>query len=137
MAAAGLLAVSLLTPLDALAAGLGKLTVFSALGQPLSAEIEIVSLQPGEEESLSARIAPNEAFRQASIEFNAALLDVRLTVDRQAGKTAVKLLPRWRPRPRCRRSRRHASRRRLTRSCWRRSRRSLPAPTRSRRAIRL
>ena len=44
------------------AAGLGRLTVLSPLGQPLLAEIEIVSLQPGEEEGLSARLASPEAF---------------------------------------------------------------------------
>jgi pilus assembly protein FimV len=32
------------------AAGLGRLTVLSPLGQPLLAEVEVVSLQPGEEE---------------------------------------------------------------------------------------
>ena len=36
------------------AAGLGKLTVNSALGQILNAEIDLVSLQPGELESLTA-----------------------------------------------------------------------------------
>ena len=39
------------------AAGLGKLTVNSALGQILNAEIDLVSLQPGELDSLSARVA--------------------------------------------------------------------------------
>ncbi|MBM3345160.1 MAG: hypothetical protein FJY55_01460, partial [Betaproteobacteria bacterium] len=42
-------------------AGLGKLTVLSSLGQPLRAEIEIVSLQAGEGESLTARLASPEA----------------------------------------------------------------------------
>ena len=48
-------------PLVAQAAGLGKLTLLSALGQPLNAEIEIVSLQPGEED-LAARLASSQAF---------------------------------------------------------------------------
>ena len=53
----GSLAAALLlaAPLPAHAAGLGKLTVLSPLGQPLNAEIEIVSLQPGEEDGLTAR----------------------------------------------------------------------------------
>ena len=45
-------------------AGLGKLTLISALGQPLNAEVEIVSLRPGEE-GLSARLASPEAFAKA------------------------------------------------------------------------
>ena len=35
-------------PSFAMAAGLGRMTVQSALGQPLRAEIEVVALQPGE-----------------------------------------------------------------------------------------
>ena len=50
---------------SAQAAGLGRLTVLSPLGSPLNAEIEIVSLQPGEEDGLSARLAPAEAYRLA------------------------------------------------------------------------
>jgi len=49
--------------LAAQGAGLGKLTVNSALGQILNAEIDLVSLQPGELDSLSARVAAPEAFR--------------------------------------------------------------------------
>src|SRR5712691_8625942 len=50
------------------AAGLGKLTVNSALGQILNAEIELVSVQAGELDALSARVAPPENFREARIE---------------------------------------------------------------------
>src|SRR5258708_23263762 len=55
--------------LAAQAAGLGKLTINSSLGQPLNAEIDLVSLQPGESDSLSARVATPEAFRDAHIEY--------------------------------------------------------------------
>jgi pilus assembly protein FimV len=55
------------------AAGLGKLTVKSALGQTLDAEIDLVSLQPGELDSLTARVATPEAFRDARIEYSGAL----------------------------------------------------------------
>ena len=44
-----------LSAMSANAAGLGKLSINSALGQPLSAEIELVSLQPGEFESIKTR----------------------------------------------------------------------------------
>jgi pilus assembly protein FimV len=81
----------LLAPGLAFSAGLGKLTVLSALGQPLSAEIEIVSLQPGEEESLAARLAPTAAFREASIEFNPVLLGMRFAVDKRGGRPVLRL----------------------------------------------
>jgi pilus assembly protein FimV len=78
-------------PLLAEAAGLGRLTVMSALGQPLRAEIEIVSVQPGEEEGLTARLASPDAFRQAGIEFNPALLSMRFEVQRREGRTVVRV----------------------------------------------
>ena len=84
-------AIALAAPLIVNAAGLGKLTVLSALGQTLNAEIEIVSLQPGEEDSLAARVASAEAFRQANIEFNSVLSSVRFTVETRAGKPVVRM----------------------------------------------
>ncbi|HEY6822461.1 MAG TPA: FimV/HubP family polar landmark protein, partial [Burkholderiales bacterium] len=73
------------------AAGLGKLTVLSPLGQPLNAEIEIVSLQSGEEDGLNARLATPEAFRQAGVDYNSALSSVRFAVQRKDGRTVLKL----------------------------------------------
>src|SRR4051812_36587510 len=90
---ARLLAAALLLwlPLHVLGAGLGKLTVSSALGQPLAAEIEIVSLQPGEEDSLAAKFAPNEAYRQAGIEFNSVLMGVRFSIERPGGRPVIRM----------------------------------------------
>ena len=84
-------ALALSLPLLASAAGLGKLTVLSALGQPLNAEIEIISLQAGEEDSLSARLAPIEAYRQANIDFNSALIGVRFAIDKRGGRPVVRM----------------------------------------------
>jgi len=78
-------------PLLVFAAGLGRLTVLSALGQPLDAEIEIVSLLPGEEEGLTARLAPAEAFRQAGIELTPVLLGARFSIERRAGRPYVRM----------------------------------------------
>ena len=72
------------------AAGLGKLTLLSALGQPLNAEVEIVSLQPGEE-GLSARLASSQAFAQAGIEADPVLSDVRFTVERRGSTPILRL----------------------------------------------
>src|SRR6185295_3408729 len=85
-----MVALLLALPVVAQAAGLGKLTLLSALGQPLNAEIEIVSLQPGEED-LSARMASREAFAQAGIEANPILTDVRMSIERRGGILLLRL----------------------------------------------
>lgn len=51
-----------LMPIYGFAAGLGKLNVNSGLGEPLRAEIELLSLTPEELASLSATVAPEEAY---------------------------------------------------------------------------
>ena len=66
------------------AAGLGKLTVNSALGQILDAEIDLVSVQPGEIEQLSARIASREAFRDARMEYPALMRLINFSVEKRA-----------------------------------------------------
>jgi pilus assembly protein FimV len=65
------------------AAGLGKLTVTSGLGQILNAEIDLVSLQPGELDSLTARVAAPEAFRDARIEYSSSLRLLRFSVEKR------------------------------------------------------
>ena len=70
--------------LAAQGAGLGKLTVNSALGQILNAEIDLVSLQPGELDSLSARVASPEAFRDARIEYSSSLRLLRFSVEKRS-----------------------------------------------------
>ena len=82
-------AAALSLPLFALAAGLGQMSVQSYLGQPLRVEIEIVSLQPGEENSLDARLASGNAFAQAGIEFSPVLTGLVFAIERRAGKTPV------------------------------------------------
>jgi pilus assembly protein FimV len=84
-------ALSLAGALTAHAAGLGKLTVLSALGQPLNAEVEIVSLQPGEEQDLAARLASADAFKQAGIDYNPALSGLRFAIERRGGRPLLKI----------------------------------------------
>lgn len=83
----GLLALATLISVpasfSAYAAGLGRLSVNSSLGQPLSAEIELLSLQPGEFESLSARVASPDSFRDARIEYVSSLRLIRFNVDKR------------------------------------------------------
>jgi pilus assembly protein FimV len=76
----------------ATAAGLGRLTVQSALGQPLQAEVEITSLSREELATLSARLAAPDAFRQAGIDFNPALSSLRFAIDRRPdGRAFVRI----------------------------------------------
>jgi len=73
------------------AAGLGKLTVLSALGQPLRAEIELTSVSPEEASGLVAKLASPEAFRTANIEFNPALLSLRFNVEQRNGRQFIRV----------------------------------------------
>lgn len=87
----GLLLGALGLPVAALAAGLGKLTVHSALGDPLQAEIEIVSVRSDELASLQARIAPPSAYKQANIDYQPGLASVRAKIETRAGRPVVVL----------------------------------------------
>ncbi len=51
-----------LMPIYGYSAGLGKLNVISGLGEPIKAEIELLALTPDELSSLSATVAPEEAY---------------------------------------------------------------------------
>ena len=87
-----LLAASALVSSGSQAAGLGKLSVNSALGQPLVAEIELVSLQPGEFEALVARVASPEAYTDAKVEYSPLLRQLTFTAERRAdGKPVLKI----------------------------------------------
>jgi pilus assembly protein FimV len=73
------------------AAGLGKLTVLSALGQPLRAEIELTSVSPDEASGLVAKLASPDAFKTANIEFNPALLSLRFNVEQRGGRQFIRV----------------------------------------------
>src|SRR5688572_23445003 len=77
-----LLAVSLalLVPC-AHAAGLGRLTVHSTLGQALNAEVELLSV--GKNETIVAKLAPPEVYQQANVPYNNALVGTRVTVEKR------------------------------------------------------
>ncbi|HEY3431996.1 MAG TPA: FimV/HubP family polar landmark protein [Rhodocyclaceae bacterium] len=77
-------ALAALPTLPAHAAGLGKLTVLSGLGQPLRAELDI-SASREELSSLTAKVAPQESFRQANIEYSGVLSGLRFTLDKRSG----------------------------------------------------
>ncbi|MFZ6641555.1 FimV/HubP family polar landmark protein [Undibacterium sp. TC4M20W] len=73
------------------ATGLGKLTVLSALGQPLRAEVELTSPAKEEIDSLVPRLASQEAFKQANIDFNVALLSLRFAVEQRGANYVIRI----------------------------------------------
>src|SRR6266478_4205401 len=76
-----LLAGVLTLSIPALALGLGKLTVNSGLGQPLSAQIELTAAQRDELDSLRARIADPSVYRDNGAQYVGALARARITVE--------------------------------------------------------
>lgn len=87
----GAVASAVLFSASAYAAGLGKLTVLSSLGQPLNAEIELTSVTAEEASGLVAKLAPAEAFRQANIDYNPALSTLRFVVEQRGSRQYVKI----------------------------------------------
>ena len=79
-------------PWAAHAAGLGKITVNSSLGQPLAAEIDLLGVQKGELDTLVAKLASPDVFRQANIQFNSALAGIKFSVEKKPdGQPYLKL----------------------------------------------
>jgi len=80
-----------ISPLIAEAAGLGKLTVLSGIGQPLRAELDIGATKD-ELGGMTARLAPQDVFKQAGVDFASVLLDLRFTVEKRPnGQSVVKV----------------------------------------------
>ncbi len=82
---------AVLAPISVNAAGLGKLTVLSSLGQPLRAEIELTAVTPEEASELVAKLASPDAFRAANIDFNSALLSLRFEVEARGSRQFIRI----------------------------------------------
>jgi len=90
MAVASCLAFSGM-PLVAQAAGLGKVVVFSALGQPLRAEIEITATRE-ELSGMKAQLASPDAFKLAGLDYAGTLMGISFSLDKRAnGQPVIKL----------------------------------------------
>ncbi len=85
------LALAMALPLGAQAAALGKLTVLSALGQPLRAEIEVTSVAAAEAGKLTARLAPAEAFRRANMDYNPILGSLSIVLEQRQGRHFIRI----------------------------------------------
>ena len=78
-------------PSLAQAAGLGKIVVFSALGQPLRAEIELSATRE-ELSDMKAQLASPDSFKQAGIDYSSALQSLRFSLDKRAnGQSVIRL----------------------------------------------
>lgn len=69
----------------AFALGLGEIELQSALGQPLSAEIELLSARPGELDQAMVKLASREAFARAGLERLEILSDLKFEVTARPG----------------------------------------------------
>ena len=74
------------------AVGLGKLTVQSSLGQPLRAEIALLSVQKDELSSIVARVAPASVYKDANIERTGLAASLKFAVAQKSnGESYLKV----------------------------------------------
>ena len=74
------------------ALSLGRITVQSALGEPLRAEIDVPDINAEEAASLQARAASPEAFQAAGLDYNPAMANLKVTLQRRAnGRAYIRL----------------------------------------------
>lgn len=77
---------------DASALSLGRISVQSALGEPLRAEIEVPNITTEEAASLKANVASPAAFSAAGLEYNPAMAGLQATLARRAdGRSFIRL----------------------------------------------
>lgn len=69
---------------NAFALGLGRLSVQSALGEGLRAEIDVTSLTPEEAAGLRAKVASPDAYQAAGIDYNSVLTVTQISLQKRA-----------------------------------------------------
>ncbi|MEL0081490.1 MAG: pilus assembly protein FimV, partial [Gammaproteobacteria bacterium] len=80
-----LLLLASLTPASVYALGLGELNLQSYLSQPLTAEIALVGVEPGDAELLEARLASSKSHQKAGLERPFSLSALKFVVQERAG----------------------------------------------------
>ena len=81
-----------LASLDAQALALGRVTVQSALGEPLLAEIDIAEITTDEAASLRAGVANADAFKTAGLEYTPAVIGVQVSLQKRPdGRSYLRL----------------------------------------------
>lgn len=86
-----------LASLDAHALALGRITVLSALGEPLRAEIDIADINADEASSLKAGVASAETFKAAGFEYTSVMTSLEVNLQRRADGRAYLRLTSNRP----------------------------------------
>ena len=77
---------------QAAALSLGRITVQSSLGEPLRAEIEVPEINAEEAASLKANVALPEVFRAAGLEYNPAMANLQVTLQKRTdGRAFIRL----------------------------------------------
>ena len=85
-----LISALLLSPMAAMALGLGEIRLNSALNEPLSAEIDLVAATPEELGSLEANLASGEVFARYGLDRQAFLNSLEFNVGRgQDGRSVL------------------------------------------------
>lgn len=74
---------------EASALALGRITVQSALGEPLRAEIDVPQITPAEAETLRTSTASPEVFRSQGMEFTPLMNALQVQLQRRADGSAV------------------------------------------------
>ncbi len=82
---------------DASALTLGRVTVQSALGEPLRAEIDLPQITPAEADSLRANLAAPDVFRAQGLEYSPTLNGVNVAMQRRPDGAMVLRLTSDRP----------------------------------------
>ena len=78
--------------MPAYALSLGRISVLSALGEPLRAEIDVAQISPEEASSLTAAVGTPEAFKAAGLEYTPVLAGLEVTLQRRAdGRSYLRL----------------------------------------------
>ncbi len=73
------------------AAGIGKINVFSGLGQPLKAEIEL-NATADELTGMTARLASSDVFKQTGVEYMSQFSELLFSIDKGSkGKPVIKV----------------------------------------------
>ncbi len=78
--------------MPAFALSLGRISVLSALGEPLRAEIDVAQITAEEASSLKAAVGTPEAFKAAGLEYTSVLAGLEVSLQRRAdGRSYLRL----------------------------------------------
>ncbi|MEI6732549.1 MAG: FimV/HubP family polar landmark protein [Comamonadaceae bacterium] len=77
---------------SAMALSLGRITVQSALGEPLRAEVDLLDINADEAASLKPAVASPESFKAAGLDYNPALATLQASLQRRPdGRAYIRL----------------------------------------------